>query len=229
MSGAGRHARENYVKAPSHDSSAAAGDGRHGPSHAHVVFSKKRACAAVLQCDSVIEVAGNTSDGEDVGAHRAGAGEGVRSWVQQFRSREVAEDELQASVDAYMTYFDERTEAEKQARKNRIVDEDGFELVTYSRKRNMPDAPEPPRKKKKELVDFYRFQIREKKREELAALRNKFEADKRRVEAMYVRPPLHALRPDTCIGRSQCGDEGERIAAQDTENLAITLSLSLEC
>ena len=33
-------------------------------------------------------------DGEDEGAHRLGAAEGVRSWVKQYRSREVAEDEL---------------------------------------------------------------------------------------------------------------------------------------
>ena len=224
MSGGGRQvARQNYVQAPAHDaSSAPAGDGRHGPPHAHVVFSKKSACAAALQCDAVIEAAGDASDGEDEGAHRSGAAEGVRSWVKQYRSREVAEDELQASVDAYMTYFDERTEAEKQARKNRVVDEDGFELVTYSRKRNMPDAPEPPPKKKKELVDFYRFQIREKKREELAALRNKFEADKRRVEAMsaLLSMYLHALRPShprtrfpsLALGGGHAG-EGARVAA----------------
>jgi hypothetical protein len=239
MSGGGRQvARQNYVQAPAHDaSSAPAGDGRHGPPHAHVVFSKKSACAAALQCDAVIEAAGDASDGEDEGAHRSGAAEGVRSWVKQYRSREVAEDELQASVDAYMTYFDERTEAEKQARKNRVVDEDGFELVTYSRKRNMPDAPEPPKKKKKELVDFYRFQIREKKREELAALRNKFEADKRRVEAMCVRPPLHKpprpaslpLLPSPALGGRHAGVRARALLRERQGNTAVTLSLALEC
>ena len=116
MSGGGRQlAQHSYVQAPAHDAPAAPA-GAHGPQHAHVVFSKKRSCAAALQCDAVIEPAGDAADGDDEeGAHRAGPAQGVRSWVQQFRSREVAEDELQASVDAYMTYFDERTEAEKQA------------------------------------------------------------------------------------------------------------------
>jgi len=179
-------AQHSYVQAPAHEAAAPAGD-KHGPQHAHVVFQKKKACEAALACDNVIEPA--AADDDEVGSHRAGSVQGVRSWVDEYRSREVAEDELQASVDAYMTYFDERTEAEKQARKNKVVDDDGFELVTYKRKSFVSDTPEP-KKKKTELVDFYRFQIREKKREELASLRNKFEADKRRVEAMYVSPPI---------------------------------------
>jgi hypothetical protein len=57
------------------------------------------------------------------------------------------------------------------------VDEDGFELVTYKRKArdlgsdNKVEAP--VKKKKKELVDFYRFQVRDKRREELASLRKR--------------------------------------------------------
>lgn len=181
-------AQHSYVQAPAHEAAAAPAGDKHGPQHAHVVFQKKKACEAALECDTVIEPA--AADDEEEGAHGV---QGVRSWVEEYRSREVAEDELQASVDAYMTFFDERTEAEKQARKDRVVDDDGFELVTYKRKSHASDTPEPPKKKKKELVDFYRFQIREKKREELASLRNKFEADKRRVEAMKQRKAFRPL------------------------------------
>ncbi|PWN40682.1 hypothetical protein IE81DRAFT_316316 [Ceraceosorus guamensis] len=40
------------------------------------------------------------------------------------------------------------------------------------------------KKKSKELEDFYRFQIREKKREQLASLREQFEKDKQKVEKL---------------------------------------------
>lgn len=183
MSGGGAQvAQHGYVQAPAHEAAAPGADSKPGLQHAHVIFEKKRSCEAALRCNAVIEVTAE-EDGEE-GAHRAARAQGVRSWVEEYRSREVAEDELQASVDAYMTYFDERTEAEKKARKDRVVDDDGFELVTYKRKSHAGETPDPPKKKKTELVDFYRFQIREKKREELATLRNKFEADKRRVEVM---------------------------------------------
>lgn len=58
------------------------------------------------------------------------------------------------------------------------MDEDGFELVTYKRKaRDLGSdnkAEAPAKKKKKELVDFYRFQVRDKRREELASLRKRW-------------------------------------------------------
>ncbi|KAJ3416907.1 Ribosomal RNA-processing protein 7 A [Chytridiales sp. JEL 0842] len=50
------------------------------------------------------------------------------------------------------------------------------------------DSGEVKKKKKKaEKVDFYRFQLREAKREQLAELRRKFEEDKKRVEEMKGR------------------------------------------
>ena len=133
MSGRGlqhaAQAQHSYVQAPEHQAEAQAAAGKDGPLHAHVVFSKKRSCEAVLGCSEVIEPLAVDDDAEG-GQHHPGELQGVRSWVRDYRSREVAEDELQASVNAYMTYFDERTEAEKQARRDRVVDEDGFELVT---------------------------------------------------------------------------------------------------
>jgi hypothetical protein len=40
---------------------------------------------------------------------------------------------------------------------------------------------QPDKKKSKELVDFYRFQFREKKRQQFASLRAQFEADKQKI------------------------------------------------
>lgn len=81
-----------------------------------------------------------------------------------------------------------------------LVDEDGFTIVQkgnkYGRSGGDEDTgtfaamtPEfeeqmriqPDKKKSKELVDFYRFQFREKKRQQFASLRAQFEADKQKI------------------------------------------------
>ena len=80
-----------------------------------------------------------------------------------------------------------------------VADEDGFITVTYKKKRRHDDADDgddtaagaaaangrrKKRKKNLELVNFYRFQMREAKRERLAALRQRFEEDKARIAKM---------------------------------------------
>jgi ribosomal RNA-processing protein 7 len=127
---------------------------------------------------------------EAVFLEEGGEGMGLlRRWVQEQRALSVDPSELQLSVDAYMSHFDERTEEEKRRQATRQVDEDGFELVTYKRKaRDLgPEkSAEPEKKKKKELTDFYKFQVRDKRREELASLRRRFDADKNRVAEMKI-------------------------------------------
>ncbi|KAJ3280214.1 Ribosomal RNA-processing protein 7 A, partial [Borealophlyctis nickersoniae] len=85
-----------------------------------------------------------------------------------------------------------------QERARNVPDEDGFVLVTRARGRRNTNAdasgatvtaarPEEVKKlkpKKKELVDFYRFQMRESKRNQLADLRRKFEEDKKKIAAL---------------------------------------------
>ena len=196
----GGKSQHGYVAAPEHDAAVSAGSDVKKLSHAHVVFRKKRSCEAALACNCAIQPA-HIDETEEEGAESgvSVSGGGVRAWAREWRDRRVTEDELQASVDAYMTYFDERTEAEKAARKNRVVDEDGFELVTYKRKSYASETPAEPRKKKKTLAldNFYRFQIRDKKREELAVLRNKFEASLASLQPLM--PLLH-----TCVGALLC-------------------------
>jgi len=148
--------------------------GEEGGRQAHVVFAEASACKAALATSEPIEV-----EEAPPGA--------MAAWIERQRGRRITPEELRLSVDAYMSHFDERTEEEKRRRADRQVDEDGFELVTYKRKaRDLggPKEPEPPRKKKKELVDFYKFQTRDKRREDLALLRKRFDNDKQRVEEM---------------------------------------------
>ncbi|KAL1520407.1 hypothetical protein AB1Y20_021993 [Prymnesium parvum] len=123
-------------------------------------------------------------------------------------ARRESREQMQRTVDAFMRKFDAaqaRREAEEAARHN-TMDADGF--VVVSRKRGRSTATEEStgatvgvaskahelhesatskKKKKKnkgELVDFYHFQQHERKREQLAKLREQFEADKARIAKM---------------------------------------------
>lgn len=61
-------------------------------------------------------------------------------------------------------------------------DEDGFIKVISKSKSIFEDIEGKPKKKAKELKDFYRFQMRDTKKQQLIDLRIKFEKDKQRVE-----------------------------------------------
>lgn len=206
----GGKSQHGYVAAPEHDAAVSAGSDVKKLSHAHVVFRKKRSCEAALACNCAIQPAHIDETGEEGAESGVGvSGGGVRAWAREWRDRRVTEDELQASVDAYMTYFDERTEAEKAARKNRVVDEDGFELVTYKRKSYASETPAEPRKKKKTLAldNFYRFQIRDKKREELAVLRNKFEASPASLRPLLPLLALCSLAHNSLVCCDEMSDQ----------------------
>ncbi|KAK0614237.1 ribosomal RNA-processing protein 7-domain-containing protein [Immersiella caudata] len=105
-------------------------------------------------------------------------------------------DTLQTSIDAFSVLFakKEQEAAEIAKRMRNEPDEDGFVTVTRGG-RNAPasknEAEEAKRKmiekdekKKEELTDFYRFQMREKKKEEQAELLKQFEEDRKKVWAM---------------------------------------------
>ncbi|KAF0472043.1 ribosomal RNA-processing protein 7-domain-containing protein [Gigaspora margarita] len=120
---------------------------------------------------------------------------GLKRWLQEYQKLRTDPNKLGAQVDEYMRKFEE-AEQEKhkalEARRNQ-PDEDGFILVTGTGKRNIntdgtitvtavkADVVKNLKPKNKELVDFYRFQMREAKRGKLAELRKKFEDDKRKI------------------------------------------------
>ncbi|KAK4153222.1 vanillate o-demethylase [Chaetomidium leptoderma] len=106
---------------------------------------------------------------------------------------------LQASVDAFSALFARREQeaAEIAKRLRNEPDEDGFVTVTRGgraatagrneaeeAKRKMLERQE---KKKEELTNFYRFQLRERKKEEQAELLKRFDDDRRKLEAMRVK------------------------------------------
>jgi ribosomal RNA-processing protein 7 len=105
-------------------------------------------------------------------------------------------DALQASVDAFSELFARREQeaAEIAKRLRNEPDEDGFVTVTRGG-RNAPasrnEAEEAKRKmvekqekKKEELINFYRFQLRERKKAEQAELLKRFDEDRKKLSAM---------------------------------------------
>jgi len=121
---------------------------------------------------------------------------GYKQWMQQYKYTRPRPKALKTRVDNYMVNFTRMEEIEKLEldKKINIVDEDGFTLVTRRARRNTNISKDGAsvtaaryedvknlKPKKKELQDFYRFQMKEKKRNELAELRRKFEEDKKRI------------------------------------------------
>lgn len=106
-----------------------------------------------------------------------------------------ARDILQATVNGYLTQFSAmevaRAKALKQARS--VPDDDGFITVTKggragpAKLEEAQAAAEKLKERQKPPKDFYRFQTREKKKEDAERLKREFQEDRKRVERMRAR------------------------------------------
>lgn len=99
--------------------------------------------------------------------------------------------ELLHSVEEYMSAYSQMEEARSReaAKKRQLPDEDGFVTVTKGavRRQEANEVAEKAKQKSKSFENFYRFQTREKLKEQRGELMRKFEEDKRRVEEMKKR------------------------------------------
>ncbi|KAJ4306100.1 hypothetical protein N0V88_000896 [Collariella sp. IMI 366227] len=105
-------------------------------------------------------------------------------------------DALQYSIDSFSALFARREQeaAEIAKRLRNEPDEDGFVTVTRGGRAapaSRNEAEEAKRrmlekqaKKKEEFTNFYRFQLRERKKEEQAELLKRFDDDRRKLESM---------------------------------------------
>eukprot|EP00300_Choanocystis_sp_HF-7_P004102 c13133_g1_i1.p1 GENE.c13133_g1_i1~~c13133_g1_i1.p1 ORF type:complete len:247 (+),score=63.22 c13133_g1_i1:50-790(+) len=122
---------------------------------------------------------------------------GIDKWLAEYHAARPNPTQLEKDVAEFLMSFDQAEEEAQKAKEETLVDEDGFILVTrrgnkrYSGANgvSMPVAtadPEKIAKKRKQdkVLDFYRFQQRQRRREELAVLREKFEEDKLRIQKM---------------------------------------------
>lgn len=113
---------------------------------------------------------------------------------------------LQSSINAFLSQFNNLETLRNRVRKTArsVPDEEGFVTVTRGG-RVGPARIEETEKKKAELEerrknngvkdDFYRFQNREKRKEQEILLKKRFEDDRKRVEKMRER--RGKIRPES--------------------------------
>jgi len=123
---------------------------------------------------------------------------GISRYLSLIRKRQPDHQNHQMAVDKFMAEYEaaEKASSLEQASKHNQMDEDGFILVTRKGRRNTntdgditvtaikSGEAKKLKPKKKELSDFYRFQMREAKRNKFVELRRKFEEDKKKIEEL---------------------------------------------
>ncbi|XP_077980643.1 ribosomal RNA-processing protein 7 homolog A-like [Glandiceps talaboti] len=121
---------------------------------------------------------------------------GMKKWCKDYHDSIPDVNELQKEIDEYMAEYDKKKlqEEEEEAEAEGVADEDGW--VTVTRKGRNPGTArtelnqqkaikkEKKQKEKQELMNFYRFQYRESRREHIANLRQMFEEDKQKIASM---------------------------------------------
>ena len=116
--------------------------------------------------------------------------EGMGQWVDAYRESIPTLSELRSEADEYMEAFEQRLGEERKAMELRRqqADDDGFTVVKRkhtARKSGQQASNISSRRRKKRktegLTDFYRFQMKEGKRNDLAELREKFAEDRKKI------------------------------------------------
>ncbi|KDO20915.1 hypothetical protein SPRG_14146 [Saprolegnia parasitica CBS 223.65] len=146
--------------------------------NAHVVFKDKASLTKLLKLSAL------PATEDDAASEPMDVVEAAKAAYQAARPGLQA---LKNDADEFMMNFDAEEEAERKEReemKNRI-DDDGFQMVVNTKRKRQEAAELLPFRKKqksKELTDFYRFQLREKKRGQ--TLRERFDEDRQMVDKL---------------------------------------------
>ncbi|XP_033323372.2 ribosomal RNA-processing protein 7 homolog A [Megalopta genalis] len=122
---------------------------------------------------------------------------GLAKWCKDYNDSICDEERMKKEIEDYMNNYDRRIN-EKIISEKAMAEEDksndGWVTVTGQKKRgqyalarkdsviNKVQQKEEQKNKKKQLLNFYTFQIRESKKQNLAELRKKFELDKKRLQ-----------------------------------------------
>ncbi|CRG91534.1 hypothetical protein PISL3812_08584 [Talaromyces islandicus] len=171
-------------------------------SHAVVTFVDKPAMEASLKAARKAGKRSSSSNnknnivwGEGIEEHRISA-LGPARYKKHIKLGFPPADELLSIVNGYMATFTqvEETRALEAARKQQEPDEDGFVTVTrgpkltdIARDEEVRELVEKQKKREEGLGDFYRFQMREKRKERQNELLKKFDEDKRKIAELKRR------------------------------------------
>ncbi|KAI8593875.1 ribosomal RNA-processing protein 7-domain-containing protein [Geranomyces variabilis] len=162
--------------------------------------------ARVWSAESVIEEDKNDDD-DDVDPAKAAAAKktttvlnGLAKYLAVHYAARPTLATLAAETNSTLAAFEDAERAARAAIESarNVPDADGFVTVVRGRGRKGMNSDgqgasvtaaraedlKKLKPKKKELVDFYRFQLRENKRNQLADLRRKFEDDKQKIAAL---------------------------------------------
>lgn len=121
---------------------------------------------------------------------------GLEKWCKEYNDTLHNERLMKQDIEEYIASYDEQVNNRIAREKAAGQDDEGWVTVTSGKKRGQfapsrkestigkVQQKEEQRKKKKELLNFYTFQIRETKKQNLAELRKKFELDKKRLQEL---------------------------------------------
>ncbi|WJX13857.1 hypothetical protein P8452_04199 [Trifolium repens] len=125
---------------------------------------------------------------------------GIKKWILECQQSRPRLEVLQQQIDDFITAYEEKLE-EKRKAKEALAAEGGWTVVEHHKGRKKTTDSESgiavgsvaqaavenklARKKPKEVgLDFYRFQKREARRNEIMELQGKFEEDKKRLQQL---------------------------------------------
>ena len=123
---------------------------------------------------------------------------GIPKWIKEYRNRfSIDPDQLERTSREYLARKTNTTSDLTHSSNINSTDDDGWTVVTRSlkktRQRMIPStektfnrlrAKQKASNAKKELVHFYKFQMTDKKIDQLEQLKAKFELDKERIAQM---------------------------------------------
>lgn len=157
---------------------------------AYLVFEKESALEDALEIPDDYVLILNSNDNKCL--------VGLAKWCMEYNNSICDEAKMKEEIEAYMQDYDKKIAdklAREKALKEKEEEEDGGWVTVTGRKKrgqfalarkestvNKVRHKEEQKNKKKELRNFYTFQIRESKKQNLAELRKKFELDKKRLQ-----------------------------------------------
>ncbi|KAK6279687.1 hypothetical protein POUND7_019954 [Theobroma cacao] len=125
--------------------------------------------------------------------------QGMKKWVIEYHQSRPGLKVLQQRIDEFIIAHEAKLEQERKEREACLT-EGGWTLVEHHKGRKKTTEFESgttvgsvsqaavegklAKKKSKEVFDFYRFQKREAKRNELMMLQSRFEQDKKRIQQL---------------------------------------------